>query len=170
LLALTVAVIQAQEEETGPQGTIRGVVYEDVDGDGQCVDTGVAGEEPITDVNIEFVSSDGETEITLYTGSDGSYGLAAAGESNWAVTVQPGPEWVVTSEETLYAPVYEDSLVQTGINFCLQRGERAVIILPASGAASNAGAGWTILAIIFAMGLIVTGLGLEWRRHYPVSS
>ena len=64
ILALAFGVAQAQEN----RGTIQGVVYQDVNGDGVCVDTGVQGEGPVENVDVEFVSSDEETIIIqIYT-------------------------------------------------------------------------------------------------------
>lgn len=147
-----------QEE---PRGTIRGAVYQDVNADGQCVGTGVAGESPLVGVPVEFVSSDRQTVITLYTGSDGTFGLAGAGFSYWGVTARPGSEWVVTSERTQYVPIFADSLVATGVNFCLQQAAQAIVVLPASGRAASS-ALW--LTALLGLGLIVVGVALKWRR------
>jgi hypothetical protein len=145
-----------------PGGSIRGAVYRDVNADGRCVGTGVAGEEPLVGVPIEFVSSDQRTTETLYTGSDGTYGLVATGYSYWAVTVRPGSEWVVTSERTQHVPIFADSLIATNVNFCLQQGALALVVLPASGAPASAML-WQMA--LFGAGLIVFGAGLEWRRR-----
>lgn len=148
-----------------PRGSIRGAVYEDVNKDGKCVNTGVAGEQPVAGVTIEFVSSDQRTIINLTSGTDGGFGLVEAGYSYWAVTVKPGPEWIVTSEKTLYAPVYENSLSVTGVNFCLQKASAVRVLLPASGAPYP----YTWLTLVGMLGvlLILAGLGLnlrQWRR------
>jgi hypothetical protein len=150
------------------RGTIQGLVYADVNGDGRCVGTGIAGEVPVPNINIEFVSSDEKTVITLYTGPDGIYGLAAAGQSYWAVTAKPDPEWIVTSEPTLYAPIFADSRAQTGINFCVQKtvgNARVNAILPQAGQSASSG-----LTSAAATGflLVLTGLFLTWcekRQH-----
>lgn len=147
--------------DSSARGTIRGSVYQDVNGDGKCVDTGVAGEGPVQGVNIEFVSSDKATVITLYSGDDGTYGLVAVGQSYWGVTAKPGAQWVVTSQKTLYAPVYPDNLVVTGINFCVQKATSAkVVFLPQSGAPAN-----PLLSYIafIGIGFIALGVGLQLR-------
>lgn len=164
LLLAAVGVVQAQDDDEDRRGTIQGLVYEDVNGDGRCVDTGVAGEEPVEGIDIEFVSSDEQTVITLYSGPDGIYGLYAAGHSYWAVTVKPSAEWVVTSERTIYVPIDNDNLVATGVNFCVQRGILAQVVLPASGAAARS-QGLTLSALL-GVGLVLVGLALgrrSWR-------
>lgn len=148
-------------------GTIQGGVYKDVNGDGVCVGSGVAGEEPVANIDVEFVSSDEKTVITLYTGPDGRYGLVAAGFSYWGVTTKPGPDWIVTSEKTLYVPIYEDTLVATDVNFCIQQARTVTTFLPASGASFP---GWTgipsllSLALVTGLMLIVVGFSLYRRQ------
>lgn len=162
------AVAHAQDDGQN-RGSIRGAVYEDVNGDGVCVNTGVAGENPVVGVDLEFVSSDESTVVNLYTGSDGTFGLVAAGQSIWRVTVKPDTtKWVVTSENPKYVPVLEDSgLVQTGVNFCVQRGGagNAVIILPQSGAPAQASSGWLLVTAVFGFGLFAAGAVLELKRR-----
>jgi hypothetical protein len=163
-LLLTLGIVQAQDDDEGQKrGTIQGLVYQDVNGDGRCVDTGVAGEGPVEGVNVEFVSSDKQTVITLHSGPGGIYGLFAAGQSYWAVTAKPSAEWIVTSPKTLYAPISDDNRVATGVNFCVQKANTAIIVLPVSGAAASSN--WTALAALAGLGLVALGLGLEWRRQ-----
>lgn len=151
------------EPSSGASGTIRGVVYQDVNGDGKCVNTGVAGEGPLAGVSIEFVSSDEQTVIDLQSGPDGIYGLVAAGYSYWGVTAKPNSDWVVTSEKTLYVPIYEDSLVATDVNFCLQKASDAKVLLPASG---DAVAGTFWLTWIIFTGVILFSLGLYLQHRH----
>jgi len=153
-----------QTAVSGTHGTIQGLVYRDVNGDGVCVGSGIDGEEPMPNIDIEFVSSDEQTVITLYTGPDGRYGLAAAGFSYWSVTAKPSPEWIVTSEKTLYVPIYEDSRSATGVNFCIQPLQTVTTFLPASGGAAS---GWAnLLSLTFVAGLMLmtVGLGLFWHQ------
>lgn len=148
-----------------PRGAIRGVVYEDVNGDGKCVNTNVAGEQPVAGVTIEFVSSDQKTIINLTSGPDGGFGLFEAGYSYWAIMARPGSEWVVTSAKTQYAPVYENSLSVTGVNFCVQKASAARVLLPASG--SPVAYTWLTLVGLLSTLLIFAGLGLNlyrWRH------
>lgn len=166
MFLLLVGSVQAQTDE---RGQISGAVYKDVNGDGRCIDTGVTGEVPVEGVTIEFVSSDEATVVTLTTADNGTYGLAAAGQSYWRVTAKPdSSKYIVTSENPLYAPVLpETGLVQTGINFCVSEGTNAVIILPESGAAaSTTSGGWIVwVTAVFGLTLIGTGITLEWKRR-----
>jgi hypothetical protein len=153
------------DENGVDRGTIQGLVYQDVNGDGRCINTGIAGEGPVAGIPIEFVSSDEETVITLTSGPEGIYGLFAAGQSYWAVTAKPGPEWIVTSQATLYAPIFEDSQAQTDVNFCVQKttaqGQaRVVAILPAAGSPSSPG-----LVVAAGAGLLLILTGLAWQWH-----
>ncbi|MFO7536585.1 MAG: hypothetical protein R6X32_00835 [Chloroflexota bacterium] len=153
--------VQAQSDNVA-LGTIQGVVYEDIDGDGRCVDTGVTGEGPVENVDIEFVSSDRKTIITLYSGPGGIFGLFAAGHSYWEVHARPGPEWVVTSENPRYAPIDGNNLVQTGVNFCVRKADQVQVVLPAAGQANM---GWlTAVATLIGFGFIGSGLVLRKRR------
>lgn len=159
------AVAYAQQEK----GSIRGAVYQDVNGDGRCVETGIPGEGPVEGITIEFTSSDGETVLTLQSGSDGTYGLVAAGQSYWQVTAKPDPaEWIVTSTNPLYAPVFpENGLVQTGYNFCVGKGANAIIVLPESGAAAGQHTNNLLLAAAALLGISVfaLGAGMEVARR-----
>ncbi len=160
LLVLTVGVLQAQEHT---RGTIMGVIYEDVNGDGVCVDTGVEGEVPVPDVNVEFVSSDEKTVLTMYSSADGAFGLYAAGFSYWKLTAKPSAEWVVTSENPIYAPIDAQNHAINGLYFCVQKAQKAQVVLPASGDPVSAGA----LAATAVTGLtfILGGVVLEIRRR-----
>ncbi len=146
---------------SGTHGSIQGAVYKDVNGDGQCVGTGVAGEDPIAGVDVEFVSDDKQTVLTLYTGDDGRYGLAAAGFSYWAVTVKPSADWVVTSEATLNALVSADHRAATDINFCLQGAKTAPVLLPASGGQHPA----HLLNWLLVVGLMLVAAGVIMIRR-----
>lgn len=165
LLALAGAVYAQEDGEE--RGTIRGAVYQDVNGDGRCVNTGVSGEVPVPGVNVEFVSSDEETVVTLFTGDDGTYGLVAAGQSVWRVTAKPDPaKWVVTSENPRSVPLLDvASLEQLNIDFCVASPARAVIVLPKSGAAAGPLNMVTAVAALLGVGVFALGLGMEWRRR-----
>jgi hypothetical protein len=154
--------------QTDVRGSISGAVYEDKNGDGVCVNSGVQGENPVANIDLEFVSSDEATIVNLYTGSDGTYGLVAAGQSVWRVTVKPDrSKWTVTSKNPLYAWVAPDTgLNQTDINFCIQQGGNAVIVLPESGAAAQPlAATWLTIFSLIGMAFVTVGLVLEWRRQ-----
>ncbi|MCP4427206.1 MAG: hypothetical protein GY803_22185 [Chloroflexi bacterium] len=162
MLSLVVGAAQAQDN----RGTIQGVVYEDVDGDGLCINTGVEGEGPVEGVDIEFVSSDEQTVIVHYTGPEGIYGLYAAGQSYWRVTANPSADWVVTSENPLYAPLSDDNRAVTHVDFCIQKANAAnnsaAVILPESGATNN---GLTAIAAFIGATFMMVGLALERRRR-----
>lgn len=163
LAAATAVAAQSNQNE----GSIRGGVYRDVNGDGRCVDTGVVGETGIAGIDVQFVSSDRATVVTLTTGDDGTFGLVAAGQSIWEVTARPNPsQWVVTSENPRYAPVLpETGLVQTGVNFCIGQGSNAVIVLPESG--GQLAKHWGLLATaVVGLAIFATGATLQWRRSH----
>lgn len=173
IFLLVAGTVQAQSADTG---SISGAVYKDVNGDGRCVDTGVAGEVPVQGVTIEFVSSDEATVVTLTTADNGTYGLAAAGQSYWRVTAKPdAAKYFVTSENPRYAPVFPaDGLVQTGYNFCVSDGTlgvigtggtNAVIILPESGAAASGSNTLVWVTAVLGLALVGVGIGLELKRR-----
>lgn len=183
MLAMMVGAVSAYD---GSHGTIRGAVYQDVNGDGKCVNTGVAGEETVAGVSLEFVSSDEEHVIHLYTGENGTYGLAEAGFSNWKVTAQPSSEWVVTSTNPLYANIDSDNTEATGVNFCVAKvgywnpapgfpgnpiypgGQLPPsMVLPESGAPATTHFTTLLTAVIALVGMsfIMLGIGLEVKRQ-----
>ncbi|MBK7917527.1 MAG: hypothetical protein IPJ94_14970 [Chloroflexi bacterium] len=155
-------------------GSIRGMVYADVNNDGKCVGTGLTGETPVTGVTIQFVSSDEKTVITHTSAENGAYELAAAGESYWRVTAQPAAGWVVTSQNPLYAPIYPETPLAMDVNFCVQKvtavslpitlpaNSGSAVLLPESGAPANTGSLW--LAFL-GLGFILLGIGLQWRQQ-----
>jgi SdrD B-like domain len=193
LMCLMVSVVYAQDgprptpTDIGPtapgtpeppssaRGTVRGFVYADVNGDGRCMNTGVAGEEPVAGVPVEFVNSDGKYVITHTSGENGAYELAGAGQSNWRVTAQTGSDWVVTSENPRYALVSADNLAATDVNFCVAKAGTAVYpltapltfssnnyVLPDSGApAQPTTIFWPVL---LGLGLIAFGLAWRWNE------
>lgn len=174
LSALLLAAAGALAQDTQSSGTIRGGVYQDVNGDGRCLDTGIAGEDPVPGVEVVFVSSDRATVVTLTTGDNGTYGLAAAGQSIWEVTARPDPSrWIVTSENPLYVPVLpEEGMVQTDVNFCISQGANAIIVLPQSGAAvaatataAHGGQFWAAITAVLGLALFGAGAVLQQRRQ-----
>lgn len=162
LLALMVGGLQAQEPGQ-PRGTIMGVIYEDINGDGKCVGTGVAGEVPVADVNVDFVSSDEKTVLTMYSSPDGAFGLYAAGYSYWRLTAKPTADWVVTSQNPIYAPVDAQNPAVSGLFFCVQKASKARVVLPASG--GPVGAGVVAATAVAGLSLVLSGAALEIRRR-----
>lgn len=174
LLALFAGAVSAQEN-----GSIRGAVYQDVNGDGKCVNTGVPGEGPVKDVNLEFVNTGGDWTVKLYSGENGTYGLVAAGFGYWRVTAQPNSDWFVTSQNPVFVAIDEDKTVALDVNFCVSRGLYYPIapiypiypvyppaVLPESGAPANVSGGLgTAVFALAGLGFIVVGVGLEWKRR-----
>lgn len=154
IITLFAGVTYAQEA----RGSIRGTVYQDLNGDGICVNTG----EPIlAGVPIQFVS--GDTTVYLQSGDNGTYGLVAAGLGNWTVTAQPGTGWVVTSKNPLQAFLNADQQVILGVNFCVASSSTPIkIVLPESGSGV---APTLIAALLIGAGFIAAGAGLELRRR-----
>ena len=147
----------------GPQndGSIRGTLYEDANGDGKCG----SGDPILTGIPIQFVSNDGQTTVYLQSGADGTYGLVGAGYGTWQVSADPPAPWVVTSAKTVQAFVGSEQKVALNINFCLANIEniRRSVVLPVSGtAASNAP---FFIAAVVGLGLLFVGLGLRRRAH-----
>lgn len=123
IVFLTGKTLLAASEEA-QRGTIRGGVYLDTDGDGHC-----SGAAPVPDVDVAFINGSG-SRIVLHTGTNGTYGLAAAGQGVWQVMAMPNPaQWTVTSRNPLTVTLSTDSgLVQLNNDFCVR---------PAGGALSK---------------------------------
>ena len=183
LVLLLTAMVSAVSAYDEGHGTVRGAVYQDMNGDGLCVNTGVAGEEAVVGVSLEFVSDDGEHIIHLYTGENGTYGLAEAGFGNWRVTATPSSDWVVTSVNPQYAAINFGNEEAVDVNFCVAKvgtwtapvypvqpiypGGGVAVVLPESGApapSNNIG----LLTAVIALGgfsFILLGAGLEVKRR-----
>jgi hypothetical protein len=161
LLFLAVGVVSAQE----PNGSIRGTFYEDLNGDGICVDT---GEPTLAGTPIKFISNDGKTTLYLQSGENGTYGLVAAGYGTWTVAADPNTEWVVTSSNPIEVFLGSEQLLVLGVDFCLAKVGTVPpqTILPESGAAI---APVLLAAMTVGAGLVVTGIGLEVRRQRSLS-
>ena len=166
------------------RGTIQGHVYKDVNGDGVCVNSGVEGEVPVAGVSVQFTSSDEATIINVTSGEDGGFGLFAAGQSNWRVTVRPESGWGATSENPLYVPVYPESLGHTGVDFCIAEGAGVgngvivlndgqiadgTILLPEAGADTSEVAITNIYVLTVwisaLLGLLLFVAGIALHRH-----
>ncbi len=176
---------QSTPEVTHPDASnnpsIRGMVYTDVNSDGVCVNSGVEGEGPIENINIDFVSSAGDKIATLQSGEDGTYGLVQVGQSYWEVTVDPDNTWVVTSQNPIYVPIGEDTPVQTGVNFCIQKADTyqerpelpivsssaagSSTLLPEAGAAQSSGNTALVLLAMTGFGLLLFGVALKVKER-----
>ena len=162
--------------DAGNNKSIRGSVYIDVNSDGVCVNSGVDGEVPVQNINIDFISSAGENLVTLQSGENGTYGLVNAGDSYWEVVVDPDNTWIVTSQNPLYASISDDTPVQIGIDFCVQKVDAYMppttlpivsppVLLPEAGAAQQSGNIALMLVAITGMGLVLLGTGLKMRER-----
>jgi len=118
LLLGTALIVTAQTDN--PHGTIRGGVYLDTDGDGLC-STAI----PIANIDIIFTNEN--SQVTLYTGANGTYGLPSAGQGTWQITAIPDPtKWTITSANPLAVTVHENGgFVQLNNNFCITHGGSA---------------------------------------------
>ncbi|MCI0396358.1 MAG: hypothetical protein L0332_12745 [Chloroflexi bacterium] len=188
LLILATGVAQAQEPTPRPtptniptngsppaaqdgtvRGSIRGTIYDDQNGDGKCIGT---GEPVLAGIPIQFVSNDGATTVYLQSGSNGTYGLVAAGLGRWTVKAEPPAGMVVTSKSPLEALLTEEQRLVLGVDFCVAKGTARPgglpggAVLPVAGAAVAPSLVWSAL---IGAGFVATGLGLEWRRRQHLS-
>lgn len=141
-------------------GSIRGTIYEDKNNDGKCVGQ---NEPTLSGIVVQFVSNDGQTTVFLESGSDGSYGLVAAGLGTWSVKAVPPAGYSVSSEATRSVFLSEGQRVATGVDFCIRKGAAAPgpSVLPASGspiATPILGMTFTGVAFILA--------GLFWQARH----
>jgi uncharacterized protein YkwD len=120
LFVLT-AVASANFSLDEPVGTIRGGVYQDINGDGRCENDEVERRLAVPGIKLHFSASD--SRFTLYSGADGTYGLIPVTPNSWQVEVKPNPiEWLATSPNPLQVQVTPgQGAVQTAVNFCLLR-------------------------------------------------
>lgn len=184
LIFLMVGAVAAHEPLQQYNGSIRGTVYLDQNGDGVCVGT---GEPTHPGVPIEFVSNDGNWTTYLQTGDDGTYGLVAAAYGTWQVSARPNAnDFAVTSTPTLSVFISESEPTSLGNDFCIlpldgsatggtgtgggiasftpnTSTAPANTLLPESGASAD----MTLLSVIlgFGMLLVASGAGLEWFRR-----
>lgn len=151
-LAITMMLVltgagSASAANDGPAGTIRGGVYEDTDGNGECTENAFESWRPVPGVEVHFRSAG--TSLSLYSGSNGTFGLTPATPGAWQVQVKPVPgTWLVTSANPLQVMVGAgQNAAQTGVNFCLLRiGLPGGIFLP-DGIAFDDAAFWSVAAL-----------------------
>jgi hypothetical protein len=152
-------LVVGQTEQTR-DGSIRGTVRLDRNGDGRCAD------EPILpDIPIRFVSEDGNWTLYLRSGDDGTYGLVAAGYGAWRVTADPPAPYVVTSQKTINARLGDNQNLVLGVDFCIANirnvRAQAPVVLPQSGGVAPG----LVTAVFAGVAFILSGLILEWRRR-----
>ncbi len=152
------AVPNTSSSVAGTRGSIRGAIYQDANGDGQCVGTEVDGEIALVDVPIEFVSQDGEVTLYLASGSDGTFGLVDAGLGTWTVSVRPSADWVVSSASTVDVYLSDDENLALNTDFCLRPASALQSsVLPDSGAPATGGLLF-IVALLAGLGFVVAGV------------
>lgn len=166
-------------------GSIRGTVYQDTNVDGKCVGT---GEPTAQGVPVNIISPDGQNNIVLESGDDGTYGMVAAGLGTWTVGIEQASGWVVTSNNNIQVYLSSEQPGVQGLDFCVVRAGTATppvstptttstplptstpspgatppaVVLPESGAPI---APVLLAALATGTGLILAGLGIEWRRR-----
>jgi len=133
LLVTPVLAVGAQDNNIG---SIRGIVYNDLNADGFCVGTGEPGQ---SGVPVEFVYLASGTTVPLITGVDGSYGIVSITLGAWQVTVKPPTGWRVTSQATRQVALTSTTPQVNNVDFCITQapasgGGTSPPVLPESGA------------------------------------
>jgi hypothetical protein len=133
LLIISPALSVSAQTNTG---SIGGIVYNDLNGDGFCVGTGEPGQ---SGVPVEFIYTGSGTTLPLMTGVDGSYGIVSITLGTWQVTVKPGTGWRVTSQQTRQVTLTDTQPTVSGVDFCITQvpasgGGTSPPVLPESGA------------------------------------
>ncbi|HET6446027.1 MAG TPA: SdrD B-like domain-containing protein [candidate division Zixibacteria bacterium] len=157
LILLIVPVLSANAQNN--VGTIRGIVYNDLNADGYCVGTGEPGQQGVP---VEFVYVASGTTVPLLTGVDGSYGIVSITLGTWRVTVKPPAGWRVTSQATREVTLTDTLPLATGIDFCITQapasgGGTSPPVLPESGAGIAPG---LIAAALMGASLLAAGTGV----------
>lgn len=160
-------------------GSIRGTVYQDTNGDGECVGT---GEPTVQGVPVDIMSPGGENDLVLESGDDGTYGMVAAGLGTWTVSIAPTSGWIVTSNNYIEVFLSEEQPGVEGVDFCVVRAGTVTppantptptstpvpgttppaVLLPDTGSPI---APLLLAALAGGTGLILAGLGFEWHRR-----
>ena len=98
-------------------GSISGTVYRDINANGVCTGEG----EPRVAANIpmELVEDDVGELVRISTAADGSYAHNTTRLGLWRVTVVPGVDWRVTSQQTLDVVLSVDNPNAADIDFCI---------------------------------------------------
>ncbi len=141
-------------------GTISGTVYRDINENGVCANEG----EPRVAANIpmELVADDVGELVRIQTAADGTYAYSTDALGLWRVTVVPGANWRVTSQQTLEVVLTVDNLNAHNIDFCIIEVEQSSgdggTTLPESGVTV---APSLLLAATIGFVLIAAGAGLK---------
>ena len=116
ILLLLGGVMAARAQGDG--GTITGWVYRTENANGTCTEDDLPGE---GGVPLQFVNRDNETTVNITTNSDGSYEFIAASAGTWQVTVNPGSDWRVLSQQTRQVVISDQNPDHEDIDFCIFR-------------------------------------------------
>jgi hypothetical protein len=132
-VGLTAVTHQAQAQSDEGLVYISGLVYEDTNGDGRCLDT---GESPLADMPI--VLSPVNSDDTFYhrSGADGRYQADGLRWGSWEVTLAPSSGYVVTSDNPLNVFVHNTEAGKDSVNFCVSKSDAVTVLLPVSGSQS----------------------------------
>lgn len=162
----TIAESAVEPPPSGPGGSLRGAVFNDVNQNGVWD----ADEEALPGIGVTVYSPSWES--VGYTGDDGTYGVVALGASWWGVRVTVPEGWKPTTPSDRWGYLITDQgTVYFGINFGLtgaeverETGEEAAVeetpfVLPVTGRAALAGLLWLV-----AGGMVLAGAGLFLRR------
>ena len=116
LFLFALATVQLPLLAQDNTGSIRGMVYRDINNNGTCA---TEGEPSVAGIPVELVDDTTRTIVRLQTGADGSYILSEAALGGWQVTVVPGTGWRVTSQQTravILTPEVRDVI---DVHFCI---------------------------------------------------
>ena len=150
VMALTVGTMNVFAQDD--RGNISGRVYNDLDGNGVCADTGEPG---VGDFVIQASSIEGN-EMAVTTQSDGNYQLTTVTFGTWTVRVVPGESWRVTSSREHQVVVNAENRETTGIDFCITQQQT----VPPDGGAPIAQP--MVIAALASFGLLTAGFIVSW--------
>ncbi len=116
-------------------GSISGTVFRDANDNGLCADE---GEERLGNIPLEIINDDSGDFFTYTTEPDGSFTHTTAILGFWQVTVVPGTNWRITSQQTINVELTADEPDVSSINFCIievqPQQDDPPVTLPESGA------------------------------------
>ncbi|UCC54474.1 MAG: hypothetical protein JSV68_11000 [Anaerolineaceae bacterium] len=156
LFLFALATVQLPLLAQDNTGSIRGMVYRDINNNGTCA---TEGEPSVAGIPVELVDDTTRTIVRLQTGADGSYILSEAALGGWQVTVVPGTGWRVTSQQTQAVILTPEVRDVTDIHFCIVEisSPPGGTTLPESGAPIAPG---LLMAAALGVALIAAGAGL----------
>lgn len=162
-LVLSIFATFAQPAQAQDQiGTIRGTVFRDVNENGLC---SAESEAVLADIPLEIINDDTGEFIRYTTAPDGTYAHTTPDLGIWRVTVVPGSQWRVTSQQTIEVTLTPDSPDAAGIDFCIveiETNQENPVTLPESGAFI---APPLLVAGLFGLALIILGGALLLGRR-----